>query len=214
MSETSMSIWQRRVRMAGLAIILILAAVLAFDIENTQPTYAESAVVLFAMPAYQTAVTAATLYTWYAPALITTGDAVTQIVMNSQSQTRIQAMGGTASYGLTLINLYNQDYPNYSYPDATLTAVSASPAETHWTFMVAARALNRTLAARKAAAGGAPVDRISVRIIGDSGPMVQTGSHKRALAGLTLLAILAGTSAWGFLGRWDPDKASLGRIRA
>ncbi|GEM_PF-2135357 len=43
------------------------------------------------------------------------------------------------------------------------------------------------------------------QIIGDTGPLVQAASHKRAFAGLAILAVVAGTWAWGFPGRWNPE---------
>jgi hypothetical protein len=179
-------------------MILILTAGLAIDIETTQPTYVESATLLFKLPAFETF---ANTYSGLAPSLITSGEAISQIVMNLQSQNLIRTAGGTDDYDLELINLYNQDYPDYSYPYATLTATSSDAAETHWTFDVVTKRLNQVLAQRQAQVP--PGNRIVAQIIGDTGPLIQTGSRKRALAGLAVLAMVAGASAWRFLGRWD-----------
>lgn len=185
--------------MAAIVLIVIVTAGLGYDVLSVPPVYAESATVLFSLPAYETSANA---YSWLAPSLITTGAAFSQIAMGPQSQGQIRAMGGVGSYDLELINSYNQDYPDYNFPDATLTATSADAAETHWTFVVATRLLNQLLAKRQAQAGVPAGDRITARIIADSGTMVQTGSRKRALAGLMLLAVIACSAAWRVISRW------------
>jgi hypothetical protein len=82
-----------------------------------------------------------------------------------------------------------------------LAASSPSAADVHRTFVISARLLAHILAARQAEAGVAPRDRISAQIIGDSRPIVEAGSAKRACAGLALLAVVAVSLVWGFLDR-------------
>ena len=190
---------RRQLCLVAIGLVMVLTSGLGYSLLTTRPTYAESATVLFALPKYESSADA---YSWLAPSLITTGGAFSQIVMNPQSRRQIRAVGGAGNYDLELINYYNQDYPDYSFPDATLTATAPDATETHWTFVVATRLLNRVLAQRQELAGVPAGDRVSARLIADSGTVVQTGSRKRALAGLMLLAIVAGSVAWRFVSRW------------
>jgi hypothetical protein len=127
----------------------------------------------------------------FAPSLITSGEAMVQILMSPSVQNQIGAVGRGASVNLALVNLYNEEYPNYGVPLATLTAASPVAADTHRTFVVAARTLSLLLAARQKQAGVRPSERISARILADSGPIIQTGSRVRVYGGLALLAAMA-----------------------
>jgi hypothetical protein len=187
--------WQR---LAATVVVFFAAACVGYGIRNTPPTYLESATVMFSLPRSQTAPDA---YFWFAPSIITSGEAMTQILLSPQAQRQIREEGGEASVNLALINLYNEEYPNYGEPLASLKAASPDAANAHRTFTIAAQLLGRILAERQAQAGVPPRDRISAQIIGDSRPMPQAGSPKRAFAGLVVLAVLAVGMAWGFLGR-------------
>jgi hypothetical protein len=185
-AETSV-LWPR-LRAAALTAVFILTIVAGFVIKETPPSYVESATVLFELPAGDTAASA---YSRLGPSLIATGQVISQIVMSPQSRTRIQARGGSANYSLALNNIYNQDYPYYSYPEATLTTSSLNVTSTGRTFSVAARLVSRILAARQEKARVPSADRITARIIGDPQPTASAGSRKRALAGLAVLAAVA-----------------------
>jgi hypothetical protein len=138
----------------------------------------------------------ATVYTMRADSLIATGSVMSQIVMSARTRDQIAAAGGTASYTVALINLFNQDYPDFSYPEATLTVTSPDPAVTHRTYLVVKRTLTAVLAGRQRQAGATPASAIRVRFIDDSGLVAQKGSRKRALAGLLVIALVAyGTTA-------------------
>jgi hypothetical protein len=104
--------------------------------------------------------------------------------------------------------LYNEEYPNFGVPLATLTAASPVPADARRTFVVAARVLGRILAARQEQAGVPPRKRVSARILGDSGPIIQTGSRARVFGGLALLAAIAAGLAWDGAGRWGAGARS------
>ncbi len=123
------------------------------------------------------------------------------------TQGQIRAAGGIGSYDFALTNLYNQDYPDYGYPEAMLTGRAPTPAQT-----AASDALIHILAGRQAQAGVVPGDRIVARITGNSGPEPQPGSAKRALAGLLVLAVVADCTAWNMIDRHRPF-AGKGRRR-
>jgi hypothetical protein len=177
-----------RLRAAALAAVVILAVLAGINVKDTAPSYVESATVLFRLPAGDAS---ASGYSRLGASLIATGQVVSQIVMSPRTRARIQAAGGTASYSLALNNSYNLDYPDYSYPEATLIVSAPDPAATRRTFTLAARLVGGILAARQKEAGVGPADRIAARVIGDSGPVTSIGSRKRALAGLAILAMIA-----------------------
>jgi hypothetical protein len=68
--------------------------------------------------------------------------------------------------------------------------------------MVAARVLGLLLAARQKQAGVPPGERISAHVLGDSGPIIQTGSRARVFGGLALLTAIVVGVAWEGAGRW------------
>ena len=130
---------------------------------------------------------------------------ISQIVTSPQVEHKVAQAGGTAAYNLTLVNLYNQDYPDFGYPEATLSVHSPDPVSTHRTYLIAKRTLIETLASRQKHAGAPRGHRIVAQVADDSGPIPQTGSRKRALGGLLLLGLVAGGTGWSLTGR--------GRIR-
>jgi hypothetical protein len=188
----------RSLRVIAVVLIGILAAATGRAIALAGPSYAESATVVFALPRQYSP---AASYTWQAQSLISTGSVISQVVMGPQVASRIRAAGGTASYNLTLVNLYNQDYPDYSYPEATLTVSSQSAARTRRTFVVAELTLAEVLARWQRQAGAPAADRIAANVTDDSGIKPETGSLKRSLAGLVLLALVCGGTIWSVLTR-------------
>ncbi len=144
----------------------------------------------------------------FAPSLIASGEAMVQILMSPSVQRQIGASGRGARVSLALVNLYNEEYPYYGVPLATLTATSPVAATCHRTFAVAARVLGLLLAAQQQQEGVPPPERISARILGDSGPIIQTGSRARVFGGLALLAAIAVSLAWDGAGRWGAGARS------
>lgn len=184
--------------LAAVATMVLLAAVAGYSIAKTPPMYMESATVVFNLPKSKTSPNA---YYIFAVPLITSGEVVAQILMSDQAMRQIREAGGTASVKLALVNLYDEEYPDYGVPLATLTATSPSAENVHRTFMIAERRLGHILAARQAQLHVAPRNRISDQIIADTGPLPQDGSSKRVFAGLALLTVVAVSTVWGFLNR-------------
>lgn len=185
-------------RIVVLTLTVAITGGFAVHIERSRPNYVESATVLFTMPAANSSTTG---YTWQAEALISTGSVISQIVTSPQVEHKVARAGGTAAYSLTLVNLYNQDYPDFGYPEATLSVHSSDPVSTHRTYLIAKRTLIETLASRQKQAGAPRGHRIVVQVADDSGPIPQTGSRKRALGGLLLLGLVAGGTGWSLTGR-------------
>ena len=109
--------------------------------------------------------------------------------MSPQSQRLVQAAGGTGDYTVAPVNLYNQQYPDYGVPEATITTTASSPEAAHSTYVIVVRQINNYLAAMQARVQ--PRNRIITDVVGDSGPIIQTGSLKRSYGGLILLTLVA-----------------------
>jgi hypothetical protein len=173
-------------RLCAVAAVLILAAVTAVAVKQDPPTYLESAlVVLVARDTPRLDSPRSTV----GGSLITTSATMVQSLMSARSMTQVREAGGTSNYSFALVNFYNQDYPEYSYPFATLTATADTIAAAGQTFSAVLRTLRRQLADRQA---GVPSSgQISVRVVGDTGPVIQPGSPKRSLAALALLTVIA-----------------------
>jgi hypothetical protein len=184
--------------LAAVVAVALLAVGVGYSIAETPPTYLESATVVFKLPKSKTSPNA---YYIFAVPLITSGEAVAQTLMSDQAMRQIQGAGGTASVKLALVNLYDEEYPDYGVPLATLTATSPSPENVHRTFMIAERRIGHILAAQQAQLHVAPRNRISDQIIADTGPLPQDGSSKRVFAGLALLTVVAVSTLRGFLNR-------------
>jgi hypothetical protein len=190
---------RKRIRLILVIATLLLAAGAAYDIEISQPRYLETATVELSLPKTQNAPNS---YYMLAPSLIASGEVMVQILMSPPAQRQIGADARGSSVSLALVNLYNEDYPDYGVPLATLTAASPVAADAHRTFEVAARLFGHLLAARQKQMGVPPRERISAQILGDSGPVVQTGSHARVFGGLALLTAIAVGLAWHGAARW------------
>lgn len=188
-----LSEFRQRVQAVAIAIGTVLATGIGYSAYNTVPVYVESATVLFTTAG---ATSADVAYALPLPSLITTGAIASHLVMDPATARLISAAGGTASYNLALINFYNEDYPSYDYPEATLTASSTSALAAHKTFVIATRTLNQVLQRIQAQRRVAVAARIVIRLIGASGPIATVGSHKRVLAGLLLLFMIIGSAIW------------------
>jgi hypothetical protein len=168
--------------------VLILASVSARSIEHAPETFLESGTVV--VEASHVPLTNSP-YSTVSGSLVTTGAVLMESLMSPQSRALVRRAGGTTDFSLALVNYYNGDFPEYSYPLATLTARSTNPDATRRTFMVVFQVLQRLLTERQVYTSSQ--GRISMRLVGDSGPVVQPGSSKRSLAALVLLtAIVVG----------------------
>jgi len=169
------------------AVVLVLAGAALHSIKSSPPGYQESSTIIFIAPRsnnfpnpYDSDIDAS---------LITTAEVVVRDMMSPQSQSLIQAAGGSADYSVELVNLYNQEYPDYGVPDATITTTATSWEAAHSTYVIVARQLTNRLAGVQAKVKQR--NRITAVIVGDSGPIIQTGSPKRVYAGLVLLTVVA-----------------------
>jgi hypothetical protein len=190
------------------AVVLVLAGVALHSIKKAPPGYQESSTIIFVAPKSNNFPNP---YDSDSDApLITTDEIVVRAMMSPQEQRLVQAAGGSAKYDVELVNLYNQEYPDYGVPDATITTTATSWDATHRTYQIVARQLASRLAAMQA--GVKERNRIMANVAGDSGPIIQTGSPKRVYAGLVLLTLVAFFMLAIFLDRhpglvWRPARA-------
>ena len=151
---------RKRLRLTLVVATLLLAAGAGYDIKISPHMYLESATVELSLPETQNAPNA---YYMFAPSLIASGEVMVQILMSPSAQRQIGAADRGASVSLALVNLYNEEYPDYGVPLATLTAASPTAADAHFTFVAAAHVLRVLLAARQRQMGVPPRGRISRR---------------------------------------------------
>jgi hypothetical protein len=190
----------------AVAVVLVLAAGLAYSVKRTPVTYQESATVIFTAPI---SVQNPNPYDSYSGTLITAAEVLCRWIMGVQGQQQVRDAGATGTFNVALVNLYNQEYPNYSDPDVTVTATAGDPDTVHSTFAIVSRLLNDDLVAREVQDGVAPVNRIGMYAAGDTGPLEQTGTPKRAFAGLFALTIAALLVVSMFLDRYPIRPRSL-----
>jgi hypothetical protein len=169
-------------------VVFVLAAAVLYDFKTSPRLYQESATVVFIAPS---SLANPNPYSSFGGSLITAGEVMIRLLMSPQGQQRVREAGGTADFNVALVNLYNQEYPDFGDPYAILSAAADNPAAAHATFVVVARQLLGILASRQARYGVAPHSRVTAHLVGDSGPVVQQGSSKRAYAGVFLLTIVA-----------------------
>ena len=192
-------------------VVLILTAGVAYGIKRTPPMYAESATVVFTPPK---SLVFPNPYASWRGDLQTSADVMTKAMLDSRSEQRVREAGGTADFNLVLVNLYNEEYPDYGVPYVKLTTTSVNPADAQRTFTIVASSFEHLVSARQAQAGVMPGNRISTTIVGDTGPLVQAGSPKRVYAGLALLAVVAAFMLSNFISRHQGRLRASGRLNA
>jgi uncharacterized protein involved in exopolysaccharide biosynthesis len=194
-------------------LVLVLAVGLLVDFKKTPPVYQETATVVFTSPV---STVNPNPYSSFGGNLVTAGDIILRILRSPASQQQVLAAGGSAAYSVQLVNLYNMEYPDYGLPYAEMAASSTSPAQAHQTFDIVTRQLFSILKSRQVLAKVHPVNRITIKLIGVSGPLPLQGSAKRSDAGLVLLTIIVLFSVVNGLDRRQRRQRakSSGRFRA
>jgi len=190
---------RKKLRLTLVVATILLAAGTGYDIKISPPMYLESATVELSLPRAENAPND---YDIYAYSLITSSEVMVQTLMSPSVLRQVRAAGRGATVNLALMDLYNEEYPNYGYPLATLTAASPAAADAHRSFVAAVSTISVLLAAQQEQLGVAPRDQITAQIFGDSGPVIQTGSRGRVFGGLALLTAMAVGLAWNGAGRW------------
>jgi hypothetical protein len=175
-----------RRHMVAVSAVIILAAGLAYYFKHANPGYADGATVAFTTPVKQG---------WPfsgSQSLLVIDELATNSVMSAEGQREVQSAGGTASYDVSLVNLYNEEYPNYSVPYVTVTTTSSNPAAAQYSFNIVMKVLQDDLVSLQTRKGVPPDAWIRLRTIAPAtGPLPMRGSSKRTLAALAVLALIA-----------------------
>jgi len=197
----------------AVVLVLVIAVAVLVDFKKTPPQYAQTGTVVFTPPVSRLNPNP---YNSFGGSLVLAGDVVMRIMHSPATQQQIQAAGGTAAYTLSLVNLYNMEYPDYGDPYGDLTTSSTDPAIARRTFNIVEQKLADTLLSRQQMANVHRENRIGIKMVGISGPTAQYGSSKRAYIGFLLLTIIIGFSVVNGLDRRRQRRrvASRSRLRA
>jgi hypothetical protein len=123
-------------------------------------------------------------------------------MQSAQAKAAVRAAGGSASYTVDLVNLSSQEFPNYGVPYVTVTVNSPSPAVTATTYAAVVHVLSNNLELEQSKSGAR--SNTLIRAIAASqpkGPIIQSGSHIRVLAGMALLVLILTVGIVSFLDR-------------
>lgn len=209
MSLSQISALIRR-HLVAVAVILVFTAGMAWNIKKTTPPYTESANVIFTPPA----VNPYSSLSSFTPALISTAEIMTSLMLSPESRQKVREAGGTADFSLGLVNFSNEQFPYYGDPYVAVSTTAANPVDAHRTFTIVTQSFLRLVSKQQAQAGVKPASRISTQVVADTGPVSEPGSNKRAFAGLIMLAIVLAFLVLIFLDRrpiWPGIRRRLAR---
>jgi hypothetical protein len=176
-------------QIAVVVFVIILTALMGHQITHTT-RYEEAATVVFTVRQSPAPVNASFESV---QSLTATGEVMVQTLTSQDSRTIARRAGGTAAFNMEIINYSNEDYPQYSYPFATLAVQGPALDGVQATFKVVISMLKSGLYNYQARADAQKAQRITVSIIDDTGAVVEKPSHVRAYAALCLLSVI-GTS--------------------
>ena len=198
-------------------VILIIAVGVEYSFKHSAPSYAEVGTLVFVPPVSGAHPNA---YSAVGGSILEAAGTLAVNVMSPQEQQQVLRGGGNASYDVELLNSYNLEYPNYSNAYLMVSTASSDPVAVHRTYALVTRMLTGQFQAQQTAFGATPNNRIQVVMAGDSGPLAQQGSSKRALVGLFILTIVAVFAAASFLDRhpvrrpWSGRRSAAARMAA
>jgi hypothetical protein len=179
-------------------VILVVAAGVEYTFKHSAPAYAEVGTLVFIPPVSGAHPNA---YSAVGGSVLEAAGTLAVSAMSPQEQQQVLHGGGNAAYDVELLNSYNLEYPNYSNAYLMVSTASSDPVAVHRTYALVTRLLTSQFQAQQAAFGATPNNRVEIVMAGDSGPLEQQGSSKRALIGLFILTIVAVFAAASFLDR-------------
>ncbi len=140
-----------RRHVVAVMIVLVLAAVLGYELKHAKPLYNDSATVVFKTSGNPFA---------FGNGFLVTADLMARSMMSPQSEQRVRQAGGTVDYNVSLVNLYNIEYPYYSLPYAGISVTAPDPVDAARTFSAVMNVLANELKERQAGDGISPVNQI------------------------------------------------------
>jgi hypothetical protein len=190
----------RRHVLAVLAVLVVVLGV-AYSFKHTAPTYAETATITIVPPVSGVHPNA---FTAVGGALSTAAGAIATTAMSYQSRQQVLGEGGTAQIDVEPVNSYDLEYPNYSSPYLTVTTTSTDFSAVHHTFTLVNNLITSQVMARQVQDNVTPNNQLQLVVSGDTGPLLEQGSSKRALGALVILALVAVFGVATFLDRHPP----------
>ncbi len=179
-------------------VILVIAAGVEYTFKHSAPAYAEVGTLVFIPP---TSGAHPNAYSAVGGSILEAAGTLAVSAMSPREQQEVLRSGGNAAYDVELLNSYNLEYPDYSNAYLTVSTASADPVAVHRTYALVTHLLTSQFRAQQAAFGATPNNRVEIVMAGDTGPLVQQGSSKRALIGLFILTIVAVFAVASFLDR-------------
>lgn len=179
-------------------VILVIAVGIEYSFKHSAPSYAEVGTLVFIPPVSGAHPNA---YAAVGGSILEAAGTLAVQAMNLREQQQVQRGGGNAAYDVELLNSYNLEYPNFSNAYLMVSTASADPVAVHRTYVLVSHLLTSQFQAQQVAFGATPNNRIQIVMAGDTGPLEQQGSSKRALIGLFILTIVAVFAAASFLDR-------------
>lgn len=168
----------------AVTVIFVLTSGFAYHFEHADPGYTDTATIAFTAPSTQGFFT-------HGNSLLVIDELTANTVMSAAGQSQVTKAGGTANYNVALVNLNDEDYPNYSEPYVTVTTTSPDPGAAGETMSAVMTVLAQDLSGLQTQQGAKAGALIELREIATTGPVAQTGSRKRVLAGLAILSLIA-----------------------
>lgn len=168
-------------------VILVVAAGVEYSFKHSATTYAETGTLVFIPP---TSGAHPNAYAAVGGSLLEAAGVLSTQAMSPQEQQLVQAQGGSTQYDVELLNSYNLEYPNYSNAYLVVTTTSTDPVAVHRTYNVVTQLLYKQFREQQAQSDVAQNNRILMVSAGDTGPLAQQGSSKRALIALAILTIV------------------------
>lgn len=183
---------------AAIVIAALIAGMLSYWLIRENPGYVDSGGVTFITPQ------GGPIAMFHdKKALLAVEDVAAGYMLGPQGEQRVRAAGGTAPYKVTMLNLYNEEYPDYGEPYITITAMSPYPEAARRTFRAAYRVLRTATTMLQERAGATQESAVQAALAAaPTGPVAQDGSYGRSCAALALLTIIATYMTTGVLKRW------------
>ena len=170
----------------AIAIVTLVAGMLSYQLIRENPGYIDSGSVTFTAPKGSVSMFQNTR------SLQVVEEVTAWYMMGSQGEHQVRAAGGTAPYNVAMLNLYNEEFPDYSQPYVTITVMSHYPEAAQQTFRAVLSVLRTATAMIQEQVGATPKNEVKATVAAEpSGPIAQGGSHKRSYAALAVLAIIA-----------------------
>jgi hypothetical protein len=171
-----------------MAVVLaaLIMVTLSYQLVHEDPGYAESGTVAFTAPKSSVAMFQNTA------GLMAVEEAAAGYMAGPQAEQQVRAAGGTVPYNVSMLNSYNEEYPNYSLPYATILVTSPHPAAVEQTYDAVLNVFVGATEKVQQQAGASPSNEVKLTVITEpSGAIAEGGSNKRAYAGLGILSLIA-----------------------